>query len=51
MGYFPAIVVHRVVDLVLPPQATFELACAAEVFGVQQPGLPTLYQFEVCTEP
>ncbi|MFB9852368.1 helix-turn-helix domain-containing protein [Micromonospora andamanensis] len=43
-------VVHRVVALVLPPQATFELACAAEVFGVQRPGLPMHYQFEVCAE-
>jgi AraC family transcriptional activator FtrA len=41
---------HRVVALVLPPQSTFELACAAEVFGVPRPGLPTGYAFEVCTE-
>ncbi|GHJ52992.1 AraC family transcriptional regulator [Nonomuraea sp. TT08I-71] len=43
-------VVHRVVAVVLPPQSTFELACAAEVFGVQRPGLPALYRFEVCAE-
>lgn len=43
-------IVHRVVALVLPPQSTFELACAAEVFGVQRPGLPTDYQFDVCAE-
>jgi AraC family transcriptional activator FtrA len=41
---------HRVVALVLPPQSTFELACAAEVFGVSRPGLPTRYDFAVCTE-
>ncbi|MER5321013.1 helix-turn-helix domain-containing protein [Streptosporangium roseum] len=42
--------VHRVVALVLPPQSTFELACAAEVFGVSRPGLPARYDFEVCAE-
>ncbi|MDX3232200.1 helix-turn-helix domain-containing protein [Streptomyces sp. ME19-01-6] len=42
--------VHRVVALVLPPQSTFELACAAEVFGVRRPGLPRRYEFAVCTE-
>lgn len=42
--------VHRVVALVLPPQSTFELACAAEVFGVPRPGLPAGYTFGVCTE-
>ncbi|MGN9781085.1 helix-turn-helix domain-containing protein [Nonomuraea sp. ZG12] len=41
---------HRVVALVLPPQSTFELACAAEVFGVSRPGLPTRYDFRVCAE-
>ncbi|WP_144122608.1 helix-turn-helix domain-containing protein [Catellatospora sichuanensis] len=41
---------HRVVALVLPPQSTFELACAAEVFGVARPGLPAGYQFDVCAE-
>lgn len=38
------------VALVLPPQSTFELACAAEVFGVRRPGLPGRYEFTVCTE-
>ncbi|MER7349852.1 helix-turn-helix domain-containing protein [Streptomyces aurantiacus] len=42
--------VHRVVALVLPPQSTFELACAAEVFGVRRPGLPSRYAFTVCAE-
>ncbi|MEV7403060.1 helix-turn-helix domain-containing protein [Streptomyces sp. NPDC091267] len=42
--------VHRVVALVLPPQSTFELACAAEVFGVSRPGLPRRYEFAVCAE-
>ncbi|MFE3455192.1 helix-turn-helix domain-containing protein [Nonomuraea sp. NPDC059194] len=42
--------VHRVVALVLPPQSTFELACAAEVFGVARPGLPARYAFGVCAE-
>ncbi|NUR24441.1 MAG: helix-turn-helix domain-containing protein [Catenulispora sp.] len=42
--------VHRVVSLVLPPQSTFELACAAEVFGVRRPGLPARYSFQVCAE-
>ncbi|MFD8526632.1 helix-turn-helix domain-containing protein [Streptosporangium canum] len=42
--------VHRVVALVLPPQSTFELACAAEVFGTRRPGLPARYEFEVCAE-
>ncbi|MFF1925920.1 helix-turn-helix domain-containing protein [Streptomyces sp. NPDC058221] len=41
--------VHRVAALVLPPQSTFELACAAEVFGVDRPGLPRRYEFAVCT--
>ncbi|MEV0590677.1 helix-turn-helix domain-containing protein [Nonomuraea cavernae] len=42
--------VHRVVALALPPQSTFELACAAEVFGVRRPGLPDHYDFQVCAE-
>ncbi|MEV4464663.1 helix-turn-helix domain-containing protein [Micromonospora echinofusca] len=42
--------IHRVVALVLPPQSTFELACAAEVFGVLRPGLPAGYNFDVCAE-
>ncbi|MFG2332818.1 GlxA family transcriptional regulator [Streptomyces sp. NPDC048604] len=41
---------HRVACLVIPPQSTFELACAAEVFGVSRPGLPSRYAFEVCAE-
>ncbi len=48
MGYFPAM--HRVTALVRPPQSTFELACAAEVFGLERAGLPTRYTFSVCTE-
>ncbi|MEU8825381.1 helix-turn-helix domain-containing protein [Streptomyces sp. NPDC048636] len=42
--------IHRVIALLVPPQSTFELACAAEVFGVGRPGLPTHYEFGVCTE-
>ncbi|MEO3795825.1 helix-turn-helix domain-containing protein [Nonomuraea sp. B10E15] len=42
--------VHRVAALVLPPQSTFELACAAEVFGLSRPGLPGRYAFTVCAE-
>jgi len=41
---------HRVVALILPPQSTFELACAAEVFGVRRPGIPAHYEFAVCAE-
>ncbi|MFD6155683.1 helix-turn-helix domain-containing protein [Nocardia sp. NPDC060256] len=41
---------HRVVALVHPPQSTFELSCAAEVFGIERGGLPTRYTFNVCTE-
>jgi AraC family transcriptional activator FtrA len=41
---------HRVVALVRAPQSTFELACAAQVFGIERPGLPTRYAFTVCTE-
>ncbi|MGW0806067.1 helix-turn-helix domain-containing protein [Nonomuraea sp. NPDC002799] len=41
---------HRVAALVLPPQSTFELACAAEVFGIHRPGLPVRYDFTVCAE-
>src|SRR5262245_45989642 len=40
---------HRVVALVSPPQSTFELGCAAEVFGTRRPGLPAHYDFRVCT--
>lgn len=39
---------HRVVALAQPPQSTFELSCAAEVFGIERPGLPARYQFRVC---
>jgi AraC family transcriptional regulator, transcriptional activator FtrA len=41
---------HRVVALVMPPQSTFELACAAEVFGLYRHGLPSSYEFGVCAE-
>ncbi|NVK80492.1 GlxA family transcriptional regulator [Streptomyces morookaense] len=41
---------HRVVALVRPPQSSFELACAAQVFGIERQGLPTRYTFGVCTE-
>ncbi|MFD5557448.1 helix-turn-helix domain-containing protein [Streptomyces sp. NPDC127068] len=41
---------HRVAALVHPPQSTFELACAAEVFGIQRRELPVRYDFGVCTE-
>ncbi|WP_078877478.1 helix-turn-helix domain-containing protein [Streptomyces sp. 150FB] len=41
---------HRVVALVRPPQSTFELGCAAQVFGIERLGLPTRYTFGVCTE-
>ncbi|WP_229405544.1 GlxA family transcriptional regulator [Micromonospora sp. NBRC 110038] len=48
MGYFLAM--HRVVALVRPVQSTFELGCAAEVFGTVPPGTPRHYEFGVCTE-
>ncbi|MGW6413871.1 GlxA family transcriptional regulator [Streptomyces sp. NPDC055055] len=41
---------HRVVALLQPPQSTFPLACAAEVFGDHGPVIPARYAFEVCTE-
>lgn len=41
---------HRVVALVRPVQSTFELGCAAEVFGTVRGGVPQYYEFEVCTE-
>ncbi|WP_344860245.1 GlxA family transcriptional regulator [Amycolatopsis ultiminotia] len=41
---------HRVVALVRPVQSTFELGCAAEVFGTHRAGVPQHYEFEVCTE-
>lgn len=48
MGYFLAM--HRVVALVRPVQSTFEIGCAAEVFGTDRDGVPRRYEFEVCTE-
>ncbi|MFF0622705.1 helix-turn-helix domain-containing protein [Streptomyces sp. NPDC004296] len=42
--------VHRVVALVRTPQSTFELGCAAEVFGIERRGVPVRYAFGVCTE-
>lgn len=59
MGYFRAMTPrppskppapHRVVALLRPPQSTFTLACAAEVFGDHGPVIPARYTFEVCTE-
>jgi len=41
---------HRVVALVRPVQSTFELGCAAEVFGTPRPGVPQYYEFDLCTE-
>ncbi|MGH3642899.1 MAG: GlxA family transcriptional regulator [Mycobacterium sp.] len=42
---------HRVVALVRPVvQSTFELGCAAEVFGTARPGVPQPYEFAVCSE-
>lgn len=55
VGYFPAMrdfparPAHRVVALVNAPQSTFELSCAAEVFGITRPGLANPYTFRVCT--
>ncbi len=40
---------HRVVALLGAPQSPFELACAAEVFGTERAGLPTHYDFRLCT--
>ncbi|MFF1592991.1 GlxA family transcriptional regulator [Streptomyces sp. NPDC058286] len=42
--------VHRVVALLVPPQSTFELASAAEVFGLSRAEEPARYEFTVCTE-
>lgn len=59
MGYFRAMTPrplpnspepHRVVALLQPPQSTFTLACATEVFGDHGPAIPARYAFEVCTE-
>ncbi|AXB41218.1 GlxA family transcriptional regulator [Amycolatopsis albispora] len=41
---------HRVVAVVRPVQSTFELGCAAEVFGTDRAGVPRYYEFEVCAE-
>ncbi|NKY26209.1 GlxA family transcriptional regulator [Nocardia gamkensis] len=41
---------HRVVALVRPVQSTFELGCAAEVFGTERAGVPQYYEFDVCAE-
>ncbi|WP_405786623.1 helix-turn-helix domain-containing protein [Streptomyces sp. NBC_00029] len=41
---------HRVVALLQPPQSSFPLACAAEVFGDHGPEIPARYAFGVCTE-
>ncbi|KUJ68038.1 AraC family transcriptional regulator [Streptomyces albus subsp. albus] len=41
---------HQVVALIRAPQSTFELGCAAEVFGNERRGLPRRYAFTVCTE-
>ena len=48
LRYF--LVMHRVVAFVRAPQSTFELACAAQVFGIERPELPTRYAFSVCAE-
>jgi AraC family transcriptional activator FtrA len=48
IGYFLAM--HRVVALVRPVQSTFELGCAAEVFGTPRAEVPQHYEFSVCTE-
>lgn len=45
----PGAGLHKVVALVHPPQSTFELGCAAEVFGLRRSGLAERYSFEVCT--
>lgn len=41
---------HHVVALVHAPQSTFELACAAEVFGIERRGIAKRYSFGVCAE-
>jgi AraC family transcriptional regulator, transcriptional activator FtrA len=41
---------HRVIAVVRPVQSTFELGCAAEVFGTTRAGVPRHYEFEVCAE-
>jgi AraC family transcriptional activator FtrA len=41
---------HQVIALVSSGQPAFELACAAEVFGVVRPALEPRYEFGVCAE-
>ncbi|MCI2423301.1 DJ-1/PfpI family protein [Saccharopolyspora sp. K220] len=41
---------HRVVALLNPPQSPFELACAAEVFGIVRQDVPAHYDFRICAE-
>ncbi len=41
---------HHVVAVVNPVQGTFELGCAAEVFGTVRSGVPQHYTFTVCAE-
>ncbi|SMC74299.1 GlxA family transcriptional regulator [Kibdelosporangium aridum] len=41
---------HRVVALAQPIQSTFELACAAEVFGIKRDCLPQYYDLRICAE-
>jgi len=41
---------HRVLAVVSPQQSTFELASAAEVFGLPRSGLAMRYSFGVCAE-
>jgi AraC family transcriptional activator FtrA len=41
---------HRVVALVRPVQSTFELGCAADIFGMVWAGVPQYYEFEVCAQ-
>ncbi|GAB2942453.1 GlxA family transcriptional regulator [Nonomuraea fastidiosa] len=48
MRYFSDM--QRVTALVRPGQSTFELACAAHIFGIHRPELPPAYTFGVCTE-
>jgi AraC family transcriptional activator FtrA len=40
----------RIAVLAAPPQSLFELSCAMEVFGLDRPGLPNPYDFQVCAE-
>lgn len=41
---------HSVVALVRAVQSTFELGCAAEVFGTVRAGIAQHYRFDVCAE-